>query len=64
MGRRLLAVSCALIVAGCASNAVIVPRSSASPAALRWTTDPVKHTATPAPTAPPTAAPPTAKVTV
>ncbi|WP_337310578.1 hypothetical protein [Candidatus Aeolococcus gillhamiae] len=64
MGHRLLTVPCALIIAGCGSNAVIVPRSSASPAALRWTADPVKHTATPAPTATPTAAPPTARVTV
>ena len=56
----LVAVSCALIVAGCGSNAVVAPRSSTSPAVLRWAADPAKHTAPPRPTA----VPPTARVTV
>ncbi|MDQ6857242.1 MAG: hypothetical protein M3Z57_09240 [Candidatus Dormibacteraeota bacterium] len=59
-GQNLIVGACVLGVAACASPVTAIPRSSASPVALRWTADPPKHTATAAPTPAPTIAPATA----
>ena len=57
-------VACALAVAACGSAVAAVPRSASTPAPMRWIADPLKQTAAPLPTATPSAAPPTAAVTL
>ncbi len=56
--------ACLLTLAACGNAVAVVPPTPTTPTALRWTADPPKRIATPAPTPSPTATPPTARLTL